>query len=277
MIRLVRVTPAVAVLGAVALSLSVSACGTGEAPAAAATGQTAPPQPPPSQTSPLVTSEGEVLVACRGGVPFRPSVAADGGAQGLADPAAVERALDAMGIEAGGDGPQALAGVSAAQAGYVVLGGQAFDGVEHLSVLVGPWDPVTSPRHGDHLILVAGGDGWTVAGGGGCHASPVLTEGLAWAEIRTATGAPEPQSTLLQVEVSESECVSGRDPEPYLQDPVVEERDDAVVISWPTTRATGNQNCLGNLPVTRTVVLERPLGARVVLDGSSYPPTPVGA
>jgi hypothetical protein len=119
------------------------------------------------------------------------------------------------------------------------------------------------------------GDRLRVAGWGDCRLRPVLEAGAAWARVSASTAALDPEATSVPVQVTETECTSSRDPEPHLRKPVVVETDETVTVYWTTEEATGGQKCPGNPPAERVVELDGPLGDRAVLDGSTWPATPV--
>jgi hypothetical protein len=76
--------------------------------------------------------------------------------------------------------------------------------------------------------------------------------------------------------VHELACTSGRDPSDFLQEPRIVQSDESVTVYWTSIPAEGDQNCIGNPSVERTIELDEPLGDRALLDGSTYPPSPVG-
>jgi hypothetical protein len=76
--------------------------------------------------------------------------------------------------------------------------------------------------------------------------------------------------------VNELQCASGRDPSEFLEDPRVEETPESVTVFWTSQPVVGGADCQGNPSVERTIELDEPLGDRQLLDGSSYPPSPVG-
>jgi hypothetical protein len=145
---------------------------------------------------------------------------------------------------------------------------------ETVTVGLGEWtERGPASRNAFVLGLHREGEDWSTDGWGDCRLlAPVLDEGLARARVDgyRMTG---PRS--LEVDVSEMDCTSGRNPTEYLYDPVVVETTDSVTLSWTTTQAEGAHTCQGNPAATRTVELDEPLGSRMVMDGSVYPPRPV--
>ena len=123
------------------------------------------------------------------------------------------------------------------------------------------------------LSLRRDGNDWSTDGWGDCRLlAPVLEDGRVWARVDGYRLAG-PRS--LEVDVSEVQCTSGRDPKEYLHSPAVVETGDSVTLSWTSTSAEGAHSCQGNPSVTRTVELDEALGSKMVLDGSVYPPRPV--
>jgi hypothetical protein len=145
------------------------------------------------------------------------------------------------------------------------------DNGEALTIGLGRWTdqgPVGDEAY--VLELEREGDSWTPAGWAECRLSPVLREGLAWAEVTGYRG--DAQATTVTVEVHERECTSGRDPSSFLHEPFVVENAESVTIYWTSDPPSCDQNCQGNPSVERAVELTEPLGHRTVFDGSSYPP-----
>jgi hypothetical protein len=93
--------------------------------------------------------------------------------------------------------------------------------------------------------------------------------------MSAAAADAESSGTSITAMVSERECTSARDPSPYLNDRIVVESDNTVTVYWTSTPPDGAQYCTGNPSVERRITLTRPLGNRTLLDGSTWPPTPV--
>jgi hypothetical protein len=258
-------------MGAVWLSVAVAMAGCGESR---------------SDTSPdsgtaragresVVMVGGEVLVSCGNIRPAFAVSAMDDGVSGLADEAEVAAALDGLRARFGIDAPRALQRRSAAEAEWKVLGGDPVDDPQRLLVGVGHWAAATGTTDGQYVVLERTANGWQPSGWGDCNLAPVLGEGASWAEIAAVSGGADPGSSTVEVLVSERECTSARDPSPYLREPVVIERDDTVTLYWTSDTPTGDQTCPGNPRVRRSVKLDRPLGTRAILDGSTWPPRPI--
>lgn len=136
----------------------------------------------------------------------------------------------------------------------------------------GPGDDamvVTYRREGDRLV-------WS--GHGQCpRLAPVLAGDRDWVEVTAPPGGLDRSATELTVLVMEHQCTGARDPRPFLDEPTVTESPDRVVISWTSRRVEGDATCPGNPAVSQVVELAEPLGERTLLDGSTWPPTVVGA
>lgn len=87
------------------------------------------------------------------------------------------------------------------------------------------------------LSLRRDGNDWSTDGWGDCRLlAPVLEDGRVWARVDGYRLAG-PRS--LEVDVSEVQCTSGRDPKEYLHSPTVVETGDSVTLSWTSTSAEG--------------------------------------
>lgn len=145
---------------------------------------------------------------------------------------------------------------------------------EALAIGLGQWTERGPTGDGSYILtLEREADSWRAAGWGDCHLSPVLRDGYAWAELTSYRGSVE--DTTITALVRERECTSGRNPDRFLLEPYIVEDADSVTIYWTAEPPAGDQNCQGNSSIERSVVLSRPLGVRIVLDGSSYPPREV--
>lgn len=138
---------------------------------------------------------------------------------------------------------------------------------------IGEWGP--EGPIGDesgYAVLAGNEDTYSVVDWGDCALTPALKPGLGWAGLSNASG--DPSSSVLTVDVTEVGCTGARDPAAYLQEPVMVETDASVTISWATTESLG-ADCPGNPSVTRQLQLAEPLGNRTILDGSTWPATPL--
>lgn len=225
--------------------------------------------------SPVVMVDGEVMLRCGRSGPGFAGSAMTGGVDVLADEAEVEAALEDLVAEAGIDAPQALRGVDISDAEWIVLG-KNDQGREELVLGVGEWGADGPGANGDYVDLDRVDDGWQASGWGNCNLEPVLAPDVSWVEIAGAPDGLDPAATSLAVEVNERDCSSGRDPEPFLREPVVVEGNEAVTVYWTSDTVEGDANCQGNPPVRQVIELDQPLGERALLDGSTWPPEPVG-
>ena len=217
----------------------------------------------------LVTEDGEVVVGCFGRTGWPVSVTADG-IQGVFTDDDV-RAIFAEMLELT-DNPVDLASFlpDGPDTEWRLL---RVDGNRY-EFGVGPWTADGPGPGGSILNAEDRAGGWTWTGGGGCEVKPLLEDGHMWLELH-GKGLDRTASQPM-IEVNEVECTSARDPSPYLHDPYVVETDESVTVYWTSTPPQGGQDCPGNPSVSRPLPLSEPLGDRELLDGSTYPPSPVG-
>ncbi|PPK90878.1 hypothetical protein CLV92_1218 [Kineococcus xinjiangensis] len=90
------------------------------------------------------------------------------------------------------------------------------------------------------------------------------------AEWRPAA-PPGPQDTSLPLLVTERDCAGGQSSEGRVQEPVVEYRPDAVVITIRVDPLGGAQTCPGNPATPYLLQLSEPIGGRALLDGGQVP------
>lgn len=178
--------------------------------------------------------------------------------------AALRRTEDEMGI----DGP--FAGTRR----WIVLA----EDEDVLTIGTGRW---TAEGPGDDAMVVTydrEGDQLDWSGHGQClHLAPVLTDDRSWVQVTAPPEGLDRSATDLTVLVMEHQCTGARDPRPFLDEPVLEQTPDRVLVSWTSSRPEGGATCPGNPSVPVTLVLDEPLGDRPLLDGSTWPPTEVGA
>lgn len=185
----------------------------------------------------------------------------------------IAAALDDLNSRMGSNSP--LEGVPATEAEWFVLSADHSDG--SLQVAVGEWNATVGPVGPESLVveLERSAEGLTAKSWGSCLLTPVPPDGVVWARIWTVESNPD--SSVVEMDVTELSCV-GRDPERWYQEPVVEENEDAVVIRFTTTTIRDEvTNCPDDAVVRRTVELSAPLGDRLVLDGSFWPAAPAAA
>ena len=242
--------------------LLLTACGTADSPIGGARSQD-------SETPHPRDADGDPLVTC-GGPGFEIS-AMSGGVQGLVARDEVAAALERLVDEAGIDAPTALQDEHVDEAQWFVLGES--DGV--LTVATGSWDRAGPGTDAQVVGLEQVADGWDATGWGDCNLAPVSPPGLNWVDVTAQARDLPPSATSVPVWVSERECTSARDPRPFLSNPVVVEDEQDVTVYWTSTQPEGAQDCPGNPRVRRLLRLQAPLGERVLLDGSTWPPSPV--
>lgn len=121
------------------------------------------------------------------------------------------------------------------------------------------------------LLLRRGDDGWAYEGIAARPTLLVFRPGLGWATWTLAEPAGA-ASTRLEVEVRDGSFTDTPLEGRLLPAEVVED-DEAVTISW--FLRPGSPAKAGVRPVHRTVELGRPLGDRQLLDGTTFPPSPV--
>lgn len=249
----------------VVLTAALSGCGT------EATADDEPGRSSAMDDAPFVVAGGEVRVSCGGGDEgWLPSVMPRGVRGALTDEGATRVFEDILSDPRTGE----EASLSLFPDGVDVEWRVLHDGDDLLTIGLGQWTEQGPTGNGaDTLRLAREGTTWRAVGWGGCQLSPVLADGHRWAEVTAYTGNPE--STRLTAQVNERECASGRDPEPYLQEPFVVETDTSVTIYFTSEPPQGAQTCQGNPSIDRVVELKQPLGTRLVLDGFSYPPREV--
>lgn len=260
---------------AVPLVLLLGACGTVGAPADQAPDRDA--STPSSETpgQPWLTSAGDVLVTCDDSPAFPASIADEGGVD--VGPDEAEAIVAALADLKEMDPYSPLEDASAQDVTWIVLWRDTEGEEETLGLLLAP--PGTtdfSLASDEHLRLNRQEGRWTVGRWGGtCGTRPSVPAETAWAQVALPAESATPAGAAVELLVSEIECTSARDPDPFLAEPVVVETDEAVTVYWTTERMTGDAECPGNPWVPRTVELDHDLGNRTLLDGSTWPPTPV--
>lgn len=145
-----------------------------------------------------------------------------------------------------------------------------------VTIATGQWNANGPVKDGGLLTFDRTDTGWTPAGYQDCRASslrPELASGLSWVEMR-ASGELDRVSTQPVVYLSEFRCSSARDPRPFLREPAIVETDDSVTITW-TSQASAGGTCGSREPVPQQIDLTKPLGDRVLLDGSHWPARPI--
>lgn len=231
---------------------------------------------PAASPTPLVMADGEPLVTCGGdGLTFKPSVMQTNSHSGH-DDAAIVAALERLVREGGMNAPTALQGVDVKAGPWFVLGKTDTEA----EIATGSWSLHGPGKDAMQVILEKRDGEWRAAAWGTCNLAPVPPDGIAWASVSRASTPPDPAATSVPVAVSEYQCTSGRDPSPYLHEPIVVEQQSTVTVYWtttpfkPTGSGDGGVTCPG-VAVERRIALARPLGDRALLDGSKWPPAPI--
>jgi hypothetical protein len=222
--------------------------------------------------APLVTEDGELLVTCGGDTGFPVSLLPDGLPHVLTQDQAVEIFTDLLSDpELAGELSLTFLHDGAQGTEWRVLrnDGDAY------TLGLGHWTADGPAKDAYVMGVQRHDDGWAFGGGGTCNLEPQLEGDNIWVSLTLSAQGLDRESTSPTVGVTERECTSGRDPTPYLHDPVVVEGDDAVTVYWTSTPMTGDANCIGPAPTEVPLELDEPLGDRELLDGSSYPPAPI--
>ncbi len=242
-------------------------------PAPEQTGDAAPPL--------LQVQDGEVLVSCGGPPGWKPSVI-EHGLVG-ADRRQFVPALKALVEESPTEAPREL--VAAADIDDAPWRVVAMDGSEAV-LSVGEDLDVVKPVYLERRL----GKWQVTSWSDGCSLEPVLASSTAnWVQVsssnepadpsgRRFVARPLPGDALdVQVWVRENACASGRDPRPYLREPAFVETPDSVTVYWTTMADDTMVFCPGVAPEPVTLRLPSPLGDRQLLDGSTWPATPLRA
>jgi hypothetical protein len=87
-------------------------------------------------------------------------------------------------------------------------------------------------------------------------------------------GAVDPDSSRLPLLVNENACASGASAAGRIEEPDVDYRADAVVITFRVEQRGGSQDCQGNPDTPYVLDLQEPVGDRQLLDGGRRPPSP---
>jgi hypothetical protein len=270
--------PAPTLLAILAVGLSLSGCGTVRGMPEQAADSAALSAPIASTAQPWQATNGDVLVTCHDSPAFPASLAAQGGLE--VQPGEAEEIVDALAHlkgMGGIDAPGPLQSVEAEQVKWAVLWWDSSSEGETLGLLVAPPGSTGFSLDSDESVTLEWQDGqWRASSWSGtCGARPVLPAYSAWAQIALPADATNPAGTSVDLLVSEIQCTSARDPEPFLADPVVVETDGTVTVYWTTEQMTGDATCPSNPWVPRTIQLKGPLGDRPLLDGSTWPPARV--
>ena len=277
--------------GAALLLVAVAACGDqgdGVAGPSAADDSATTTQ---AGAHPWLTADGDTLVTCSGDPAFPVSRVAEGGLEVTPETAEeILATLEQMKQDFGLDAPRPLQKAEADEVPWAVLWDEPAGDTDQIGILLAEPGTTEFDLHTDeYASLEWSGESWRASSWSGtCGARPLLPVDRSWAQVALpdAPSAPseatdQARSTdqagataggTIDLMVSEIDCTSGRDPEPFLGEPVVIETAEAVTVYWTTERNTGDASCPGNPWVARTVTLGEPLGGHELLDGSTYPP-----
>jgi hypothetical protein len=227
----------------------------------------------PTYPAPLVTEDGALLVTCGGDTGFPVSLLPDGLPDVLTQDEAVEIFADLLSNpELAGELSLSFLRDGAEGTEWRVLR----DDGDAYTLGLGHWTVDGPAKDAYVMYLQHHDDGWAMGGGGGCQLAPVLEGGNTWVELNEPSGGLDRVATEPTIAVNEVECTSSRDPKPYLHDPVVVENDASVTVYWTSDPMVGAATCPGNPRIEVPLPLSKPLGDRELLDGSTYPPVPVG-
>lgn len=224
--------------------------------------------------SPLRMVDGEPSLTCGNGDLAFPAPALRDGVDGLVDDTEIVAALDALRIEFGIDAPRQLQESPTAEVEWRIVGSDGIEDPKTVLVLLGEWGPRPRPAL-EYVRFERAGDGWQPDGWGGCRLEPALDSAVIWVDVAAPRGGLASDTSVIDVLVSERECASARDPHPFLREPVIVERERTVTVYWTSEAPTADVTCEGPAPVPAVLSLDKPLGERTLLDGSTWPPRPV--
>jgi hypothetical protein len=223
-----------------------------------------------SETDRPPSALGDQNVTCGSG--SWPASAMEGGVSGLVDEAEVRAAFARLLEEAPIDAPEAIRQEGADKAPYIALA-ETNDGY---TLGTGTWSIEGPGKDADIVGLERQGDGTLRASGwGDCELRVVLPPGRSPVVVNGPRGGVDPTTTEPVVMVNELDCTSGRDPVPFLGEPTVVEDDERVLVTMTSETMRGGADCQGNPSVPVTLHLDRPIGGRELLDGGTWPPTPL--
>ena len=224
-----------------------------------------PPEPPSGSLDVIPDLHDEdPLVSCRGTPVVRYSQ--------LVDPPSIDEvdhpAVDALLAELAAPGPEPMPGGR-----WVVI--SIDEDLATFAALKSPDDfgVADFERRGDRWVL--GG----IASGRPCEPTVALPAGLNRVEVRLDPDSPlSPDSTTVDLLVTEVACASGREMGDALQGPQVVDTDAAVLVAFAVIPVDAQSvTCQGNPTTSVSVDLSQPLGRRTIYDGLYFPPKPLSA
>lgn len=230
-----------------------------------------------SSLGPLHVVDGEVQVACGSGSRdgWSPSIMPDG-LDGLISDVEVDRTFTDAWHDEEGLGVE-LPFIATLEDFTTMRWRVLYSDGDNVLLGTGRWT-VEGPQDSDlAYTLRREGDQWTLRGLGSCHLQPVLDPAYSWARASRPEGGLERQSRTVTVGVIEMACSGARDPSDFIQEPYLQETEESVTVYLTTRAPEGMNSCPGRPPVDYELTLAEPLGDRELLDGSTFPATPVGA
>lgn len=230
-------------------------------------------------TQPWQAPDGGVMVTCSDDSPFPADTVAGGGIQVHPEESeAIVAALADLKKMGGIDAPMPLRQADAEEVKWAVLWLDDATGEKAIGLLLAPSDSTGFSLETDWYVVLGRQDAqWRATSWHSkCGARPALAEGSTWAEIALSADTPTSDGTTVNLRVSEVECTGARDPDPFLAaEPVVVKTEEEITVYWTSQQIQGGADCPGNPWVERTLQLDQALGDRALLDGSTWPPTPV--
>jgi hypothetical protein len=114
--------------------------------------------------------------------------------------------------------------------------------------------------------------GWRARGWGGCPLQPEVAAGMGLATYRVAPDERlTPDTTEVDVLVTEIACNSGEDARGRVQPPAIIRSPESLTVIFTVVARPGGHDCPSNPPTPFHLVLPEPLGERALLDGSHIP------
>ena len=132
-------------------------------------------------------------------------------------------------------------------------------------------------RHHDNVDWKVAGHAWDRPWAAACGPRVPLAPGLGVVDVQLdPRSLPTPDSTTVDLLVTQQGCNSGLGMGDDLLGPQVRETDEAVLVAFAVRVSGGVAACPGNPPSEVTVELSEPLGERTVRDGLFVSPRPLG-
>ena len=264
--------------GAAAVALAVTWVA-GQGPPSLGPAATPVPTAEPSPQLPYVDQDGAPLLSCGGLTEPAFSAAAT---SGVLDPEIdPQDVADALGLLAAdqqlrADLPADIDLTDPSTVPWTVLAFPEVDGApQHLLLGVGSWPPVPGSDPGV-VELERTGAAWVPVRTEICAVGPLARPGTGLVRLSPPSQPATTTGTTLGLGVTEESCTSTRDPRPHLTEPYVVETDTTVTVYWGVELEVGAAyRCAGGDPVDAELELASPLGDRVLLDGSVWPPQQV--